>query len=149
MITKEPKDWKDLQNKINFILNAIGLNSQTEVLIKTTRGSIELDVLAIDEKSLDKIQYVIECKNWNKKIPQSVIHSFLTVMNETGGNIGYIISKKGFQKGAFEHTNFTNIKLFTYDEFQNQYFKIWYEKYFLEELLKINKPLQKFTNFNH
>src|SRR5690606_1139065 len=52
-------------------------------------------------------------------------------------------------KGAFEHTNFTNIKLFTYDEFQNQYFKIWYEKYFLEELLKINKPLQKFTNFNH
>ena len=126
MITKEPKDWRDLQDKVNSILNDIGLNSKKEVNLKTPRGTVEIDVYAIDPKSIDKIKYIIECKNWNNKIPQTIIHSFITIMNETGGNIGYVITKKGFQKGAIEYSNNTNIRLFSYIQFQEHYLKIWY-----------------------
>lgn len=122
MITAEPKNWKDLQIKVNYILSCVGLVSEIEKSINTPRGSVAIDVFAYDPNSLDKIRYIIECKNWNKKVPQNVIHSFTTVMQETGANIGYIISKKGFQNGAKEYINYTNIRLFSYDEFQNHYF---------------------------
>ncbi|TXN38143.1 restriction endonuclease [Flagellimonas hymeniacidonis] len=145
MITKEPKDWQDLQNKVNLILNDIGLNSNKEVELKTPRGTVEIDVYAIDPKSIDKIKYIIECKNWNKKVPQTVIHSFTTIMNETGGNIGYIISKKGFQKGALEYSNSTNIRLFSYVEFQEHYLMLWYEKSFAKSIYEVSSDLISYT----
>jgi restriction system protein len=145
MITDQPKNWKDLQEKVYFIFHCIGLLAEKEKVAETPRGTTILDVFAIDPKSIDKVKYVVECKNWNKKVPQSIIHSFMTVMSETGSNIGYIISKKGFQKGAIKYTKSTNIKLFTYNEFQNQYFNLWYERYFAPEILKINGYLIQFT----
>lgn len=141
MITEEPKNWKDLQEKVNYILNGVGLNSEKEVILKTPRGSVEIDVYAIDECSVDKIKYIVECKNWNNKIPQTVIHSFITIMNETGGNIGFVISKKGFQKGAIEYTNSTNIRLFSFNQFQIHYFEKWYLNNFSTKIYEIGKYL--------
>ena len=145
MITKEPKDWKDLQNKVNLILNDIGLNSQKEVILNTPRGNVEIDVYATDPKSVDEIKYIIECKNWNNKIPQTVIHSFITIMNETGGNIGYIISKEGFQKGAIEYSTSTNIRLFSYIQFQEHYLKLWYKNSFAKSIYTISSDLTSYT----
>lgn len=127
-------DWKDLQNKVCLLLNQIGLIAECEKKIATPRGEVEVDVYAIDPNSIDKISYVIECKNWNNSINQSIIHSFITIMNETGCNIGYIVSKIGFQSGAINYTRNTNIKLFTFEELQKHYFKIWMKKYFSRRL---------------
>lgn len=127
-------DWKDLQNKVCLLLNQIGLVAECEKKMATPRGEVEVDVYAIDPNSIDAISYVIECKNWNNSINQSIIHSFITIMYETGCNIGYIVSKIGFQLGAINYTKNTNIKLFTFEEFQKHYFKIWMKKYFLHRL---------------
>ncbi len=88
----EPSDWKILQSGVCRIFNEIGLKAETEKKIKTPRGIVELDVFAVDPGSVDNIQYVVECKNWKTAIPQSVVHSFTTVMHEVGANIGYIVS---------------------------------------------------------
>lgn len=127
-------DWKDLQNKVCLLLNQIGLIAECEKKMATPRGVVEVDVYAIDPNSIDTISYVIECKNWNNSINQSIILSFTAIMNETGCNIGYIVSKKGFQTGARNYTKNTNIKLFTFEELQKHYFKIWMKKYFLYRL---------------
>lgn len=145
MITELPKNWKDLQDKVNFIFSCVGLISEKEKQIQTPRGSVEIDVYAVDPLSVDKIIYIVECKNWSNKIPQTVIHSFVTVMQETGSNIGYIISKKGFQKGATEYVNSTNIRLFTFEAFQKHYLNSWYKNYFAPEIFKADKNLFQFT----
>jgi restriction system protein len=145
MITRQPRNWKDLQDKVDFIFTCVGLASEKEKHVTTPRGTVELDVYAIDPLSLDKIKYIVECKNWNSKVPQTVIHGFTTVMNETGSNIGYIISKKGFQKGSIEYTKSTNIRLFTFEEFQSHYLESWYTKYFAAEIYKASLLLTEFT----
>lgn len=132
-------DWKDLQNKVCLLFNQIGLKAETEKIIETPRGEVEVDVFAIDPNSVDKISYIVECKNWTSPINQSVIHSFTTVMNETGCNIGYIISKNGFQSGAIKYTKNTNIRLFTFDEIQSHYYKLWMMNYFAPQIEKINE----------
>lgn len=54
-----------------------------------------------------------------------MIHSFTTVMNETGANIGYIIAKSGFQKGAYDYIENTNIRILSFEEFQIKYSNKW------------------------
>jgi hypothetical protein len=125
-----PADWKELQKGVCRIFRNIGLYANVEVDLETPRGSVNVDVLAIDGRSVDKIKYIVECKNWNHPIPQHVVHSFTTVMHETGANIGFIISKVGLQAGAKQYTESTNISGFTYLEFQQRYFTAWWKRYF-------------------
>lgn len=125
-----PQNWRSLQSEVCRLLNEIGLTAETEVPLKTPRGTVTVDVFAVDNSSVDKIQYIVECKNWSEAIPQTVVHSFTTVMHETGANIGFIVSKYGLQSGAIQYTDSTNIKGMTYEDLQRRYFNVWWQKYF-------------------
>ncbi|WP_133970776.1 MULTISPECIES: restriction endonuclease [Pseudomonas] len=125
-----PQDWRDLQSGVQRIFRNVGLSAEVEVDLDTPRGSVNVDVLAVDVQSVDKIKYIVECKNWGSAIPQAVVHSITTVMHETGANIGFIISKHGLQKGAQRYTQNTNIVGMTYLEFQQRYFEAWWTRYF-------------------
>ena len=134
LIFSDPIDWRDLQNKVCLLLSQSGFEAETEKVVSTPRGEVEIDVFAIDPRSIDRISYVVECKNWCNPVNQSVIHAFTTVMNETGSNIGYIVSKAGFQKGSLRYTDHTNIKLFSFIELQNHYYKSWMMNFFAPKL---------------
>lgn len=125
-----PENWRDLQTGVRRIFRNVGLLADVEVDLETPRGSVNVDVYAIDVRSVDKIRYIVECKNWGSAVPQSVVHSFTTVMHETGANIGFIISKHGLQHGAKRYTYNTNIVGMTYLEFQQKYFEVWWKRYF-------------------
>lgn len=129
-----PKDWRELQAGVCRLMNEIGLAAETEKLLTTPRGEVEVDVYAVDEASVDKIKYIVECKNWSVAIPQAVVHAFTTVMSETGANIGFLISQKGLQRGAERYTYSTNIVGLTYLELQQRYFDVWWEKYFCRQI---------------
>lgn len=138
-------DWKTLQDGVCRIFNEIGLKAETDKEIVTPRGKVSLDVFAVDPGSVDKIQYIVECKNWNSSIPQSVVHSFTTVIHETGAHVGYIISKKGFQKGALEYLRHTNIKALTFKEFQSHYIDNWTDLYFCKKINEVSDSLIQYT----
>lgn len=145
MIFNDIEDWKDLQTKVCDLLNQSGFIAEKEKIVETPRGQLEIDVYAHDPNSIDKITYIIECKNWNKNINQDVIHSFTTRMNETGGNIGYIIAKKGFQKGAKNYIRSTNINLLTFEEIQVRYLKTWLSYYFCTKIKEISDELTQYV----
>ena len=48
-------------------------------------------------------------------------------MDEVGANIGFIISANGFQSGAEQAAQSTNIHLVTWDEFQARFLDRWFE----------------------
>jgi len=141
----EPENWRELQNSVHRLLTEIGLNAEIEKKVTTPRGKVEIDVWAIDENSVDQICYVVECKNWEATIPQSVVHSFTTVMHETGANIGFIISKNRLQPGAVDYTQNTNIIGLTYLELQYRYLTIWLKKYFTIRIYSIADSLIQYT----
>ncbi|MBG0676451.1 restriction endonuclease [Enterobacter bugandensis] len=138
-----PENWQDLQTGVQRIFRNVGLFAEVEVDLETPRGSVNVDVLATDVRSVDKIRYIVECKNWGSSIPQTVVHSFTTVMHETGANIGFIISKHGLQQGAKQYTQNTNIIGMTYLEFQKRYFEAWWNRYFCPRIGDAaDEPLQ-------
>lgn len=141
-----PVRWQDLQNKVAEILT--GCNFKTEVFktIVSVRGKVEIDVYAEDTISIPNSIYIIECKNWNTKVPQEKIHAFNTVVQNIGANHGLVISKSGFQPGAFEASKNTNLMLLSYSEFQ-ELFKMRWVNGKLRYLQVLSEPLFEFTDY--
>lgn len=144
MILKKPEDWCDLQDKVGKILEDCGFETLVEALIKTARGDVKVDVLSIDQTHKTEIRYLCECKYWDKNVSQTVIHAFNTVVNNYGGDIGFIVSKKGFQKGCFEAAKYTNIRLVTWEEFQDEFFERWFKSK-VDELYRCCNSLGYYT----
>lgn len=50
-----PDDWRELQAGVQRIFRNVGMKADVEVDLQTPRGTINVDVLAIDTRSVDKI----------------------------------------------------------------------------------------------
>lgn len=141
MITAhQPNDWRDLQNSVACILCECGFTVQIEKTVPMVRGQAEIDVYA--EESVKGRRYVIigECKHWKARVPQQVIHAFRTLVADSGGNVGYIISSNGFQVGSLTAAEFTNIRLVTWEEFQFEFEESWLENYLVPTVTERLEP---------
>ncbi len=142
--TAAPSNWKDLEERTSKFLTELGYVCEIEKDIETVRGVVNVDVIA-KSKEVPNTVVICECKCWNKAIPQTVIHSFRTVINDYGANFGIIISKKGFQSGAIEGVKNSNILLFTWNEFQDYFKSKWIKKKTVE-ISKATKPLYDYVS---
>lgn len=123
----EPIDWKDLQQKVCDVLRVCGCDASVEKTIETVRGKVDVDVHAIDPSISPSLTYLCECKYWNTAVPKNVVHGFRTVMSDYGAHVGFIISRSGFQSGAYEAAGNSNIKLVNWFEFQSLFEDRWKE----------------------
>ncbi len=122
---RQPTDWNDLQNLVGQLFNELGCEVEVGKKVKLVRGAKEIDVYVVDQTFQPQSVYLCECKLWSNPIPQEVVHSFRTVLADFGAHRGYIISKAGFQAGAWEAAKNTNIDLVTYEELQDIFFARW------------------------
>jgi hypothetical protein len=146
-------DWKDLQNKVAQLFFELGCGVETPHVVELAgRGKKEVDVFICDKRSsLPKIT-LVECKWWNSEVPQDTVHSFHTVMNGCGANSGFIVSKIGFQTGAYEAADKTNITLLTFEEMQHRFGPEWFDVQ-ESKVSKLLEPLKEaarlhFDQFN-
>lgn len=140
---KEPKNWRELQLFVNEILDECGYLTQIEKTIQTLRGKVEIDVYAEKDEGIKTI-ILCECKFWKNNIPQTVVHSLKSVVNDFGATNGFIISKVGFQSGAKEAVDKSNITLLTWSDFQELFLSKWLEN-IIERNHKIGRELLPFT----
>ncbi|WP_339192371.1 restriction endonuclease [Paenibacillus sp. FSL E2-0230] len=145
ILTSKTVDWKDLQRKVAQIFTDINCNARIEESIELIRGEANIDVLVEDTNMSPKLVYLCECKYWDAHIPKHVIHAFRTVVSDSGAHCGYIISKKGFQSGAYDSAIKSNIFLFSWDEFVETYEDRWLNS-MIKNLDAIGKPLRDYCN---
>lgn len=145
MTNRTPANWRELEELVAYYFNNSGYEAVTPYKIETVRGKVEVDVYVKAYKELGQ-DIICECKFWDKPIPQEKIHAFRTVINDSGATLGIIISKAGFQKGAYFSADNSNIKLLTWENFLELLFEKWF-KFRERELLKIVQPLAVYTDF--
>jgi hypothetical protein len=139
--TVAPSDWRDLQQQVARILGECGFVVDIETTVSLPRGSVEIDVLGRESNQGRMNTIVCECKHWATPVPQTVVHAFRTVAAETGANTGYVVSRSGFQSGAFAAAESTNIELVTWEEFQERFEKTWLREYFFPTITESLDPL--------
>jgi len=145
LTTRTPDTWQDLQNEVGRILAECGFVVQIEHPLPLARGQADIDVYA--EENINGRRYVLlcECKFWKAAIPQAVIHSFRTVTTDAGANVGYIISLNGFQAGALQAVEQTNIKLVKWDAFLAEFEATWLSAYFVPTVTDELDPLMTYV----
>jgi len=126
VIEEQPgKDWKGLQSRVSKILEECGLVAETEKTILLARGKAEVDVYAIDPSTTPESIYICECKRWASRVPQGEVQTFRTVVSDAGAHFGLFISAGGFQSGAHDVVQYSNIRLLDWITFQQLFLERW------------------------
>lgn len=140
-----PTNWRDLQDQVGLVLDECGFDVEVEKTVSTARGTVELDILAEETVQGRRYSIACECKHWRRRVGQSVIHAFRTVVADLGLNLGYIISTSEFQAGALPAAELTNIRLYTWQAFQDTFCETWLEKHFVPMVTRELDPLFSYT----
>lgn len=111
-----PTDWKDLQNLVAEYLTFAGYKAITPQTIDTARGEVEIDVYVESPNELVK-KVLFECKFWKTPVTKEKIHAFRMVVQDSGAELGLLISKNGYQSGAIEAAKYSNVRLETWESF--------------------------------
>jgi hypothetical protein len=120
-----PGDWRELQAMVGQLFAEMGCEVEVGKVVDNVRGAKEIDVYVRDTSVAPAALYLCECKHWQRAVPQEIVHSFRTVLQDTGAHRGYIISSGGFQSGAFEAAKNTNLDLLSFPELQDIFFDRW------------------------
>ncbi|MCC7423769.1 MAG: restriction endonuclease [Planctomycetaceae bacterium] len=139
-----PTSWQDLQEQVALILTECKLSAEIEQSVTTARGTVSVDVVAVDLTQNPTQSYLCECKYWSKRISKDVVHSFRTVVADYGANSGLLISSAEFQKGAYEAASFSNVKLLTWDHFEQLWTARWIEHYLRPRLYEAHEVLSDY-----
>lgn len=58
-----------------------------------------------------EVTWVIECKHWSEAVDKLHVFALRQIVSDLGADRGILLCEKGFQRGAVEAANFTNIQL--------------------------------------
>ena len=121
----EPQTWQELQTFVGRMFEECGFETEVSKVVELVRGKKEIDVYAKDLEGEYQPIILVECKFWSSPIPQEIIHSFRTVVSDYGANVGFIVSKAGFQPGSYEAVEKTNIHLVDLKQLEKVYYRKW------------------------
>lgn len=145
LTSERPSNWIDLQNLVCKYLRQAGYEAESPKTINTVRGEVEVDVFASAKNELIRY-FVCECKYWNTPVPKEKIHAFRTVVQDTGATLGIFISKEGYQSGAIEAAQYSNVVLKTWDSFLDMIRDQWLLRRLIAFKHTIH-PLSVYTDF--
>ena len=116
---------KFAQKIYQSLVDAQGLtiDVQHNIKIKGKAFKHQIDVYWEYENASKKHKVAIECKNYNSVISVGKVRDFFGVLYDIGNINGYIVTKKGYQKGAKEFAEYYGINLMILREPQEEDWK--------------------------
>ncbi len=123
-----PRTWQDLEASVARILRECGYDVEVGKHIKLARGDVNVDVWA-DEHSSPPSIMIVECKHWASAVTKNVVHGFRTVVGDSGANLGLIVSSGGFQEGAIAAAAYSNVRLLTWEQFEQMFAIRWFRSF--------------------
>jgi restriction system protein len=104
-------DWKDYQEEAAALFRSMGLEAATDVTVQGVRTKHNVDVVVKSHHAGFDITWLLECKHW--KSPASKLHvlALREIVADIGADRGILLCEAGFQSGAVEAANLTNVKV--------------------------------------
>lgn len=114
------KDWYTFQEEIRNHFKSLGCQAETNVRIDGVRTSHDIDILVQTKFLGHNLKWLVEAKKWNKKVSKLHVLALRQIVDDIGVDKGFIISEKGFQKGAVEAVKNSNIELLSFAELRER-----------------------------
>ena len=105
------KAWKKYQEDAAAYFRSLGLNVATDVTVKGVRTTHDVDVLVTSHYVGFDITWLVECKRWKTPVNKLHVLALREIVSDVGADRGILLSESGFQSGAIEAANLTNIQV--------------------------------------
>lgn len=103
--------WNDYQEETANFFRSLGMEAETNVAVKGVRTSHDVDVVVRSHHVGFDLMWLIECKLWRTKISKLHVLGLREIVSDTGADRGILMAEQGFQKGALEASQLTNVQL--------------------------------------
>jgi restriction system protein len=104
-------DWKDYQEEAAEFFRSLGLDATTDVTIKGVRTRHDVDVLVKSHHYGFNVTWIVECKHWKDRVSKLHVLALREIVTDVGADRGILLSEAGFQSGAVEAANLTNVQV--------------------------------------
>ena len=106
-----PPAWKQYQEEACSFFQSLGLQALTDATIKGVRTTHDIDVLVKSSHIGFEITWLVECKQWKTPVSKLHVLALREIVSDVGADRGILLSEVGFQSGAVEAANLTNVQV--------------------------------------
>jgi restriction system protein len=103
--------WKEYQEEAASFFRSLGLEAHTDVAVKGVRTTHDVDVLVKSHHVGFEITWLVECKHWKTRVSKLHVLALREIVADVGADRGILLSEAGFQSGAIEAANLTNVQV--------------------------------------
>lgn len=113
-------EWYKYQEEICDYFKSLGVFADTNIRLKGDKTNHDIDVLVQTAFLGQNLKWVVEVKKTKSKLSKLHVLALLKIVEFVGADKGFVISESGFQKGAKEAAENTNISLKTFAELKDE-----------------------------
>lgn len=104
-------DWKEYQEEAAEFFRSLGLSAETDVTLTGVRTTHDIDVVVKAKHVGFEVLWLVECKHWKSAVSKLHVLGLREIVNDLGADRGIILCEAGFQSGAVEAANLTNVQV--------------------------------------
>ena len=104
-------NWKDYQEEAAALFRSLGLNATTNVLVNGVRTSHDVDVMVKSTHVGFEVMWIVECKLWKTPVSKLHVLALREIVSDIGADRGILLCETGFQSGAIEAAQLTNVQV--------------------------------------
>lgn len=108
--------WKEYQEEAASFFQSLGLDVSTDVTVEGVRTTHDVDLLVKSHHVGFEITWLVECKHWKTRVSKLHVLALREIVADVGADRGILLSEAGFQSGAIEAANLTNVQVTTLAE---------------------------------
>lgn len=108
------------QEQICDYFNSLGAEAETNVTLKGVRTKHDIDIVVRTKFLGQRLTWIVEAKYWNRKVTKSHVLTLRSIADDLGVDRAFIVSKAGFQSGAIDAAENTNVRLKTMSELKSE-----------------------------
>src|SRR5271169_1004899 len=103
--------WKDYQEEAAEFFRSLGLSATTDQTLQGVRTAHDVDVFVRIDVAGFAIKWIIECKHWKSAVTKLHVLALREIVSDLGADRGIILCETGFQSGAVEAANLSNVQV--------------------------------------
>lgn len=101
--------WSKYQEDAAAHFRRLGLSASTNVTLPGVRSTHDIDVVVRFERAgIDQL-WIVECKDTGRPVSKDKALLLRTIVDDVGADRGILLCENGFQRGAFEVAERTNV----------------------------------------
>jgi restriction system protein len=102
-------DWQRYQEQAANFFRSLGMSADVDVTLQGIRTTHDIDVVVRSKYVGFELLWLVECKHWKSPVSKLHVLGLREIVTDLGADRGILLCEAGFQDGAIEAANLTNV----------------------------------------